>query len=115
MGQRRGLNLAAGYPVYVISIDRESNRVVVGPDEDLMTPYVAISGINWGAVEEPVLPYRTYGKIRYRDSAAPCVIEKKEGDRYFIRFNEPKRAVTPGQLAVFYNSAGFVELAGNIL
>ena len=114
VGQRRGLNIAAGYPVYVTAIDRENNRVVVGPDEDLMTRDVIISAVNWGAVEDPVLPYRTYGKIRYRDKAAPCVLERREGGRFVIRFDEPKRAVTPGQLAVFYNEAGFVELAGFI-
>jgi len=114
VGQRRGLNIAAGYPVYVTAIDRENNRVVIGPDGDLLTRELVVSGINWGAVQEPELPYRTNGKIRYRDRAAPCVIETREGDRYHIRFDEPKRAVTPGQLAVFYDDRGFVEMAGFI-
>jgi tRNA-uridine 2-sulfurtransferase len=114
VGQRRGLNIAAGYPVYVISIDREKNQVVVGPDEALLTGDVTISGVNWGAVEKPELPYHTYGKIRYRDKAASCVIESRSGDHYTIRFDEEKRAITPGQLAVFYDDKGFVELAGFI-
>jgi tRNA-uridine 2-sulfurtransferase len=114
VGQRRGLNIAVGFPVYVISIDRENNRVVVGSDEDLLTREVVLSGINWGSVREPGLPHRTNGKIRYRDRAAPCVVERREGDRYYVRFVEPKRAVTPGQLAVFYDDRGFVEMAGFI-
>ncbi|MDC7223049.1 MAG: tRNA 2-thiouridine(34) synthase MnmA [Spirochaetales bacterium] len=114
VGQRRGLNIAAGYPVYVIAIDRENNRVVVGPDEALLTQDVVISGVNWGAVEEPELPYRTFGKIRYRDTASPCVVESCSDGQYKIRFDEAKRAITPGQLAVFYNDRGFVELAGFI-
>jgi tRNA-specific 2-thiouridylase len=114
VGQRRGLNIAAGYPVYVTAIDRANNRVVVGPDEDLMTRELIIDSVNWGSVENPPLPYRSLGKIRYRDKGAPCVIEKKEGEKFHVRFDEPKRAVTPGQLAVFYNEDGFVELAGYI-
>lgn len=114
VGQRRGLNIAAGYPVYVIAIDPESNRVVLGTDEALLTRSVTIAGVNWGCLEEPTYPHRTWGKIRYRDTAAPCVIEKGPHNRLVITFDQPKRAVTPGQLAVFYDGEGVVELAGFI-
>lgn len=115
VGQRRGLDISVGYPIYATFIDREKNRVVVGPDEDLLRKELTISGINWGSVEEPPLPYRTLGKIRYRDTASPCTItDKDERGCYKVRFDQPKRAITPGQLAVFYDEKGMVTLAGYI-
>lgn len=115
VGQRRGLNIAAGYPVYVVSINKEKNQVVVGPDEDLFSEEMIISQVNWGSVVHPDLPWKGSAKVRYRDQGIEAWLEEEMApDRYRIRFSEKRRAVTPGQLGVMYDDQGAVALAGII-
>jgi len=115
VGQRRGLNIAAGYPVYVISINSRENQVVVGPDEDLFSEEMTIAQVNWGSVESPELPWKGSVKVRYRDQGVDAWLEEAlEGGRFRIRFSEQRRAVTPGQLGVMYDAQGAVALAGII-
>jgi len=116
IGQRRGLGLSsAGDPYYVIGLDGESNNVVIGYNSDLLSSEMIVGSMNWGAVIEPELPLDVQVKIRYRDNGIPGVIREKRSDgKYLIEFSEKRRAVTPGQLAVFYNRdtvlcAAFIE------
>ena len=110
IGQRKGLGFAAGKPVYVLAIDPERNRIVVGQDEALHTMTLEIEGLNWISIAEPAKAVRGQAKIRHKHEPAVATIEALPGNRARIRFETPQRAVTPGQAAVFYD--GDVVLAG---
>lgn len=102
IGQRKGLGIALGVPAYVTSIDKENNRVVIGSNEDLFKNHVIVKDYNpmgLGKITEEV---RCYGKVRYNQTKAPCIIRPK-GEYIEAVFDEPQRAVTPGQAAVFYD------------
>jgi tRNA-specific 2-thiouridylase len=102
IGQRKGLGLAAGKPLYVLTIERESNRVIVGEDEALRTTKFEVDSVNWVSVAEPSEPVRVTVKIRHKHEPAPATVETLPGSRARIIFSEAQRAVTPGQAAVFY-------------
>jgi tRNA-uridine 2-sulfurtransferase len=102
VGQRKGLGFAAGKPLYVLSIDPEKNRVVVGDDESLRTTSFEVSGTNWVSLAKPASPMRASVKIRHKHEPAAATIEALGGDSARITFDSPQRAVTPGQAAVFY-------------
>ncbi len=104
IGQRRGLGISSsGSPYYVIEIDPEENTVILGFDEDLKSSAMVITDMNWIAVEKPVLPLRTTCKIRYRDKGSPAVLTaSNEEGSYIVHFEHQRRAITPGQVAVFY-------------
>lgn len=114
IGQRRGLGIGGGPPLYVIRIDAEHNQIVLGGDEALFSAGAVIRDLTWGVIEEPRLPLSGSVKIRYRDPGVEAtLLEGKPGGRYRIIFREPQRAVTPGQTAVFYQEE-VVALAGLI-
>lgn len=102
IGQRKGLGIALGIPAYVTEIDRENNRVVIGTNEDLFKNNVLIKDYNYMGHEKIEGEVRCYGKLRYNQKKAPCIIRHK-GDYIEAVFDEPQRAVTPGQAAVFYD------------
>ena len=108
IGQRRGLGIASGTPNYVMEIDAPQNRVVVGKAADLMRSECALSGVNWLSVPRPEKPIRARVKIRYKDRGAWASVEAVGGEKAHARFDEPRRAVTPGQAAVFYDDEGAV-------
>ncbi|HEY2120357.1 MAG TPA: tRNA 2-thiouridine(34) synthase MnmA [Candidatus Acidoferrum sp.] len=110
IGQRKGLGFAAGKPIYVLSIDSEKNRVVVGEDEALRTSAFEIEDVNWISISEPTVPLRAEVKIRHKHQPAPATVEALPGNRARIRFDVPQRAITPGQAAAIYS--GDVVLAG---
>jgi tRNA-uridine 2-sulfurtransferase len=103
VGQRRGLGIAAGRPLYVVQIDPASRRVVVGGDEELRRDACDVSEVNWLSCEAPAGPVEALVKIRYRHEPAAAVIEPLESARVRVRFRTPQRAITPGQAAVFYS------------
>nr|BCX00136.1 MAG: tRNA-specific 2-thiouridylase MnmA [Bacteroidota bacterium] len=107
IGQRRGLKLARGRPLYVTRIDPETNTVYVGEAEELLQRALLAMGAN--AVKYPPFtePRRGWARIRYRDEGAPCVAHW-QGDRLYVRFDEPRRAITPGQAVVFYEGEDVV-------
>ncbi len=123
IGQRRGLGLSsADDPYYVIGLDGGNNNVVIGYNRDLLSSSMIVGSMNWGAIIEPPLPLEVQVKIRYRDDGIQGTIVKKKSDgKYLIKFSEERRAITPGQLAVFYDgdtviSAAFIdasEFSGN--
>lgn len=103
VGQRKGLGLAAGRPLYVVALDAARNAVVVGAEEQLYARGLVAEGVNWVSVEWPTEPIRAAVKIRYRAREVPATLHALEGDRVRVRFDEPQKAVTPGQAVVFYD------------
>jgi tRNA-specific 2-thiouridylase len=103
IGQRKGLGFAAGKPLYVLSIEPESNRVVVGDDDALRTTTFEVENVNWVSIVEPAAPARAAVKIRHKHEPATARVEALHGARARITFDNPQRAVTPGQAAVFYD------------
>jgi tRNA-specific 2-thiouridylase len=102
IGQRKGLGFAAGKPLYVLALDREKNRVVVGEDDALQTATCEVENVNWIALENPTVPVRAKAKIRHKHIAADARIEPLGENRARVIFDAPQRAITPGQAAVFY-------------
>ncbi|HDQ46383.1 MAG TPA: tRNA 2-thiouridine(34) synthase MnmA [bacterium] len=102
IGQRRGLGIAAKNPLYVTGIDAESNTVFVGEEKELYGDACLASDPNWIAEGDIPETLRAHVRIRYKHRAAKALIEKRDGGTIRIRFDRPQRAVTPGQLAVFY-------------
>jgi tRNA-specific 2-thiouridylase len=103
IGQRKGLGFAAGKPLYVLSIDPETNRVIVGEDDVLRKTTCEVEGLNWISVAPPETPFRAFVKIRHKHEPAPAIIEPLDASRARITFESPQRAITPGQAAVFYD------------
>jgi tRNA-uridine 2-sulfurtransferase len=102
VGQRKGLGVATGSPLYVIQIKGNSRQVVVGNQEELYTRTLWVQRTNLISVEELREPMRVTVKIRHRHEGAPALIEKSGDDQIMVTFDQPQRAVTPGQAAVFY-------------
>ena len=101
-GQRRGLGLSRPLPLYVVRVEAERNRVVVGHEDELLASEFEAAGVNWVAFDEPAGPVRADVRVRYRHAEAPATITPLGGARARVRFDEPQRAVTPGQATVFY-------------
>ncbi|MBD3166184.1 tRNA 2-thiouridine(34) synthase MnmA [bacterium] len=103
IGQRKGLNISDGKgPYYVTEIQRDSNRVIVGADQELFRPGLIAHSLNWVSFDEPKKPERCTVKIRYNDRGVPATAFPIENGRLEIRFRSPQRAVTPGQSVVWY-------------
>lgn len=102
VGQRKGLNLAMGRPVFVTEIRPKVNEVVIGDGGDVFAPGLRCTKLNAMSVPEFENGMEVIAKIRYNHRGAPAVIEKTGQDELLVRFKEPQRAVTPGQAVVFY-------------
>jgi tRNA-specific 2-thiouridylase len=102
VGQRKGLGVATGSPLYVIQIKGDARQVVVGQQEDLYTRTLRTRRVNLISVANLQQPMRATVKIRHRHEGAAALIEKTGDDEIMVTFDEPQRAVTPGQAAVFY-------------
>ncbi|MBI4396506.1 MAG: tRNA 2-thiouridine(34) synthase MnmA [Elusimicrobia bacterium] len=100
-GQRHGLNLSVGKPMYVVDVDPATNTVVVGPDEETLSGRFSVKDVHW-TLEAPFVEFDAEVKIRSRHEAAPCRVLVRE-DALDVELREPQRAVTPGQSAVFYD------------
>jgi tRNA-specific 2-thiouridylase len=102
VGQRKGLGVATGSPLYVIQVAGEKNQVVVGAEEQLYTRTMRLRDLNWISIAELRGPLRVTAKIRHKHTPAAAMVEP-HGDEVLVTFEEPQRAVTPGQAAVFYD------------
>lgn len=102
VGQRKGLGLAMGRPVFVTAIRPDTNEVVIGEHEDVFATELTCNAVNFMGMEELKEPRRVTAKIRYAHRGASCRIEKAGEDEIKCTFDEPVRAVTPGQAVVFY-------------
>ncbi len=103
IGQRKGLNLALGHPVFVTGIDAENNAVYIGENEDLFKTVFFCSDINYQAGSDEDLSRELICKIRYAHKGTACNVKKIKDNLYRVEFKEPVRAITPGQTAVFYD------------
>ena len=111
VGQRKGLGVATGSPLYVININGAEGKVTVGGNDDLLSRTLIARDVNWIAVESlteplhvsPHAPMRVTAKIRHRHEPAPAVLEPAANGEVRVTFDEPQRAITPGQAVVFYD------------
>jgi tRNA-specific 2-thiouridylase len=103
VGQRRGLGIAAGEPLYVIATHPDTQRVVVGTNDELLRPGFFTKNVNWISVAGIAEPIRAQVKIRNKHAAAAATLHAAGDARVEVVFDEPQRAVTPGQGAVFYD------------
>jgi len=104
VGQRRGLGVAAGEPLYVIATDPATRRVTVGRNDQLLRSRLIAKEVNWISAAGLPSPARAQVKIRNRHVAAAATLcPDSDLSRVEVRFDEPQRAVTPGQAAVFYD------------
>ena len=114
VGQRKGLGLALGYPAFVLEIRPETNEVVIGTHEDSMAKSLRAGNLNFMSIEDLAEPQRVFTKIRYNHRGVWATIEKTGEDEILCTFEEPQRAVTPGQAVVFYDGE-YVLGGGTIL
>ena len=103
VGQRKGLGVSSPTPLYVLNIDPASHRVTVGADAELATRSLRARRINWISIPELTGPMRVQIKIRHRHEPAWATLEPAGEGEVLATFDEPQRAVTPGQSAVFYD------------
>jgi tRNA-uridine 2-sulfurtransferase len=115
IGQRKGLGVAAAHPLYVLDIQVENNRVIVGPREDAFEAETSVQRVNWVSCVEPSPrhPIRAEVQIRYRSSPVLATIVPVEDNQARIIFDEPQFGITPGQAAVWYD--GDVLLGGGLI
>ncbi len=104
VGQRRGIGIAAREPLYVIATEPATRRVVIGANDELLRAKATLNTVNWISIANPSTPVRAEVKIRNKHAAAPATLLPLGSDRAEVQFDEPQRAVTPGQGAVFYCS-----------
>lgn len=114
VGQRKGLNLALGYPVFVLAIRPETNEVVIGNSEDVFSTRLLANNLNFMSIEDLEGEMEVDAKIRYSHPGAKCRIKKISEDTVECVFTEPQRAVTPGQAVVFYDG-DYVVGGGTII
>lgn len=110
VGQRKGLRLSAGVPLYVLEIDTAAQKVTVGPKEALEKTELTATDVNWISGTAPASPTRVTAKIRHRAKDAAGIVTATADARAHMRFDVPQSAVAPGQAVVFYQ--GDVVIGG---
>ena len=114
VGQRKGLGLSNETPLFVLSIDAERNRLIVGSREQTFSTGLVASEINWSAITEPGEPFEAYVRIRYRSELVKARIEPMPDNSAHIWFEIPQGAVSPGQITVFYDEDDML-LGGGVI
>lgn len=117
IGQRKGLGLAMGEPVYVMALRPTTNEVVIGKNEDLFDRRLTLSEVNCVGLAQWKEPFRCMAKIRYAHKGAECLVTPTGTDTASVLFDEPQRAATPGQSVVFYQTKAHMRyvLGGGII
>jgi len=113
IGQRKGLGVGGGEPLYVTRIDAKSHTVVAGPESSLYRQELVARGVNWASRDAPAEPLRLHVKIRYRNPAVLAVVAPREDGSVHVTFDEPQRAIARGQWAVFYD--GDILVGGGVI
>ncbi len=113
VGQRRGMGIAAPHPLYVLDINPQKNRIVVGPNESLYKRHLRVSSLNWISKAEVTGPLSVKARIRYKHREEKAKLEVLESGELRVQFDKPQRAITPGQAVVFYDSE--VVVGGGII
>lgn len=103
IGQRKGLNLAMGHPVFVSEIRPDTNEVVIGESEDVFRSRLVCDKLNFMTIPSLDEEIRVCAKVRYAHKGAPCVVRPLGNDQAEVVFDSPQRAITPGQAVVFYD------------
>ncbi len=112
IGQRKGINCPASEPYYVIRIDAENNRLIVGFKQEVLFSQCRVSNIHW--INPPLsFPAEVHTRVRYRHRAASSIIMPIEDTSVMVKFHQPQEAITPGQGAVFY--CGDEVLGGGVI
>ena len=114
VGQRKGLGVALGKPVYVKKIDQENNSIELGDKEDLLQNVLTAEDVNYVSLEKLNPGDVVICKIRYNDKGQPAEVLESTDKTFKVRFMQPASAITPGQSAVIYDEMGYV-LAGGII
>ena len=114
IGQRKGLNLSMGHPVFVTEIRPDTNEVVIGESEDLFGRVVRANHVNFMAQPGIDGPVEAFAKIRYNHRGDVCTVEMEDADTIRCTFKEPVRAAAPGQALVIYRD-GYVLGGGTII
>jgi len=102
VGQRKGLGLTSPNPLYVLAIHPDSHQVTVGGESGLMTRELHANRLNWISIPALTKPIRVLAKVRHRHEPQPATLMPGPGDTAIALFDEPQRAITPGQAAIFY-------------
>lgn len=113
IGQRKGLGIAFGEPMYVVKKDVENNEVVLGRNSDLFASTLTATDINLISCEKITEPKRVKAKIRYNQKEQPATVEQIDENRIKVTFDEPQRAITKGQSVVLYD--GDIVVGGGII
>ena len=113
VGQRKGLGIALGQPMFVSAIDPASNRVTLGPEVDIFSDFLSARDVNWVSGLIPSAPFQALAKIRYNASETPAQVFPMPENRLEVRFEKKQRAITPGQSVVLYD--GDRVLGGGII
>jgi tRNA-specific 2-thiouridylase len=103
VGQRKGLGVAVGSPLYVVQLEPEKNRVIVGPEQELFRRKFVVRDVNWIRLVENGGAIEAHVKIRHNHPGAPAQVESHGVSQASVTFHQPQRAITPGQAAVFYD------------
>jgi len=115
IGQRRRINVGSPIPLFVVDIDAASNTVVVGNNDELLARGLVADDINWVGIGVLSGPLTVHAKIRYNMQPVPATVEPGDNGSIVLRFDEPQRAVTPGQSLVMYENAGESVLGGGTI
>ncbi len=113
IGQRKGLGIALGKPMYVVEINAEKNQVVLGEAQDVFSSTMTVDDVNLISIESLTEPIEAKVKIRYNSKEVPAIIKPMDGGKAQVDFYNPARAITPGQAAVFYD--GDIVIGGGTI
>ena len=113
IGQRKGLGLALPEPLYVKSLDLENNRVILARNDELFSKRAKVRDLNWISIDSPDGDIKCTAKVRYSQVDHEARIIPVSGSEVIIEFDEPERAITPGQAAVFYD--GDIVIGGGTI
>ncbi|MDU4960629.1 MAG: tRNA 2-thiouridine(34) synthase MnmA [Sporomusaceae bacterium] len=113
VGQRKGLGLAAGHPLYVVALDFEKNELIVGSDHDVFAGGLIAADLNWIMIDQLTDRLTAKAKIRYGAREAEAVVTPLDEGRIHVAFASPQRAITPGQSVVLYD--GDSVIGGGII
>lgn len=113
IGQRKGLGIAFGKPTYVVGKNTEENTLIVGTEQELLKKSLVADDLNWISISELTEPILCRAKTRYRMQEQPCVVYPESDGKVYVEFNEPQRAITPGQRVVFYD--GDIVIGGGVI
>ena len=104
IGQRRGLGIAKGMPLYVVEINKAENSIVLGEKKDLFNDELIANKLNWIEIENLSENLEVKARIRYRHKEAKAIVSPYKEDSVLVKFKEPQSAITPGQAVVFYEA-----------